>query len=74
MANMLLDIDDGLTGIGLVPTPVKLFGNGSELDDKVAREILGLGLTTFFSPQPKQGGLIVPHDDPGVRAPYKVTA
>src|SRR5271170_4629514 len=71
---MLLDIDDGLAGIGLVPAAVKLLGNGSKLDDEVAREVLGFGLATLLTPQPHECGFIMPHDDPGVRAADEVAA
>ena len=68
MADLPLDIGDDLPGIGLVPAPVKLLGDHPELDDEVAGEVLRLDLAAFFPPQPQQGGLVVAHDDPGVRA------
>ncbi len=39
-----------------------------ELDDKIAGEVFGLDFATFFPPKAKEGGLVVAHDDPGVRA------
>ena len=69
---MPLDIGDYLPRIGLVPTPVKVFGDDPELDDEVARQVLRLDLAAFFPPQPQQGGLVIAHDDPGVRAANEV--
>ena len=45
-----------------------------ELDDKVAGQVLWLDLAAFFAPKPQQGGLIVSHDDPGVRTADEVAA
>ena len=36
----LLHTPDGLAGVALVPTPVEVFGDGAELDDEVAGQIL----------------------------------
>ena len=46
----------------------------AELDDQVAGEVLGLDLAALFPPEPEQGGLVIAHDDPGVRAADKVPA
>ena len=37
MADMPLNIRDGLAGIGFVPTSVQIFGDPPELDDEIAR-------------------------------------
>ena len=42
--------------------------DAAELDDEVAGEVLGLDLAALLPPEPEQGGFVVPHDDPGVRA------
>ena len=55
-------------GIGLVPAPVKILGDHAELDDQIAGQVLGLDLTAFFPPEPKERILVIAHDDPGVRA------
>ena len=68
MPNLPLDIRDDLTCIGLVPAPVQLLSGQAELDDEVAREVLRLDLPAFFPPKPQQSVLVVPHDDPGIRA------
>ena len=73
MPDVRLHVRDDLPGIGLVPAPVQLLGHRSKLDDEVAGEVLRLGFAALLPPQPQQGGLVVAHDDPGVRAPYKVT-
>ena len=74
MEDLALDVGDDLTGIGLVPAPVKVFGDDPELDDEVAGQVLRLDLAAFFPPQPQQGGLIVAHNDPRVRAADEVAA
>src|SRR5262245_36047080 len=55
-------------GIALIPGPVELLGRPTELHHEIAREILRLGLAPFLAPQADQSGLIITHDDPGVRA------
>ena len=54
--------------IALVPGAIEVLGGGPELDDEVAGQVLRLGLAAFLAPEADQGGLIVAHDDPGVRA------
>ena len=68
MPDPLLDIDDRLAGVAFKPMPVEVFGNASELNDEVARQVLGLGLAALLPPKPEQGCLVGPHDDPGVGA------
>jgi hypothetical protein len=48
---MALNVGNDLSGIGLVPAPVQLFGHDPELDDEVTREVLRLGLTSLLPPQ-----------------------
>jgi hypothetical protein len=74
MANLSLYVGQHLAGIGLIPAPIKLLGSDTELDNQIARQILGLDLAPLFPPKAKEGRLIVAHDDPGVRAAYKVAA
>ena len=64
----MLDAFDGLPGIALVPEPVEVLGHEPQLDDQVAGEVLWLGLAPLLAPEPGEGGLVVPHDDAGVRA------
>jgi hypothetical protein len=71
MAGPLLHICNDPPRVGLVPAPVKLLGSEAELDDEVAGQVLRLNLAALFSPQPQQGGLVIAHDDPGVRTTYK---
>ena len=68
MKHLPLHLGDDLAGIALVPVPVEVLGHGAELDDQVVREVLGLDLAALFPPQAEQGGFVVAHDDPGVRA------
>ena len=63
-----------LAGIALVPVPVEVLGHGAELDDQVAGEVLRLDLAALLPPEPEQGGFIVAHDDPGVRAADEAAA
>ena len=74
MPDPTLNVRNDLLGIGLVPTPIKVLGHDAKLDDEVAGQVLGLNLAALFPPQPHQGGLIVAHDDPGVRAADEVAA
>ena len=68
MEHLPLHLGDDLAGIALVPVPVEVLGHGAELDDQVAGQVLGLDLAALLPPEPEQGGLVVAHDDPGVRA------
>ena len=68
MPDLPLDVRDDLPGIALVPAPIEVLGDQAELDDEVAGEVLRLDLAALFPPEPEQGGLVVAHDDPGVRA------
>ena len=65
---MLLGIGDGLTGVCFVPTPIQIFGDLPELDEKVVRQIFRFGFTALFPPQPQQRSFIFAHNDAGVRA------
>jgi len=47
MLNPPLDVDDDLPGIELIPAPVKVFGDGPKLDDKVPGEVLRFDLPRF---------------------------
>ena len=50
---------------------VEGFGDHPELDDEVAGEVLRLDLAALFPPQAEQRGLVIAHNDPGIRAAYK---
>ena len=71
MLHPALDVGEDLAGIAFVPAPVQGFGDDAKLDDEVAGEVLGLDLAPFFPPQAEQGGLVIAHDDAGVRAADK---
>ena len=58
----------GVAGVALVPAPVEVLGDGAELDDQVVGKVFGLDLPAFLAPQPNQTGLVIAHDDPGIRA------
>src|SRR6516164_5940748 len=74
MADLSLDVSKRLPGIGLVQPSVQIFGGNAKLDNEIVRKVFWLCFTTFFAPQPEQGGLIVPHDDPSVRAADEIAA
>ena len=63
-----LHVLDRVAGIALVPAPVEVLGDGAELDDQVVGQILRLDLAALLPPQPDERGLVIAHDDPGVRA------
>jgi hypothetical protein len=71
-----LDIGEHLASIGLIPpTPsVQVLSRDTKLDDEIARQVVGLDLATFLLPEPKEGSLIIAHDDPGVRTTDKIAA
>ena len=68
MLHPALDLGEDLAGVAFVPVPVEGLGHDPELDDEVAGEVLRLDLAALFPPQAEQGGLVIAHDDPGVRA------
>jgi hypothetical protein len=43
-------------------------GHDAKLDDEVSGEVLWLDLTALFTREADEGGLVVAHDGPGVRA------
>jgi hypothetical protein len=66
MPQPMLDAFDRLPGVALIPMSVEGFSHEPELDNKVAGQVLRLGLAPFLVLQADQGGFIVAHDDPGV--------
>ena len=70
----MLDAFDCLPSVALVPISVEGFGHQAELDDKVAGQVLRLGLAPFLAPQADQGRFITAHDDAGVRAADEIAA
>ena len=66
MPDALLDVDDRPAGVAFKPMPVEVFGDPPELDNEVSGQVLGLGLAAFLPPKPEQGGLVGPHNNPGV--------
>ena len=49
-------------------------GDQAELHGEVPREVLRLDLAALLSPQPDQRGLVITHNDAGVRAADEVAA
>ena len=58
MSDPLLDVGDHLAGVAFEPMTIEVFGDASELDNEVARQVLGLGLAAFLPPKPEQGGFV----------------
>src|SRR5262249_6628529 len=63
-----LYVGNDLPGIALEPMPIEGLGHEAKLDDEIVGEVLRLSLAAFLAPQPEQGSLVAPHDDPGVGA------
>src|SRR5262249_19868275 len=74
MPDLALHVSDLPAGVALVPGAIEFLSCPPELHDEVARQVLRLGLASFFAPQANQGGLVVAHDDPRVRAANERTA
>src|SRR5262249_8458248 len=74
MPDPALHVADRPAGVALIPGAIELLGRSPELHDEVAGQVLRLGLAPFFAPEPDQGGFIVAHDDPSVRAAEEETA
>ena len=68
MDNPPLHVGNDLAGIALIPAPIELLGDRAKLNDQVAGQVLGLDFAALFPPEAEQGGLVLAHDDPGVRA------
>ena len=68
MPDPALHVADLPAGVALVPGAIELLGCSPELHDQIAGEIVSLDLASLLAPKPDQGGFIVAHDDPGIRA------
>ena len=66
MADAALDVGDDLSGIGLIPAPIKVLGYRPELDEEIAGLVLWLHLAPLFLPKLDQRLCIIAHDDSGV--------
>jgi hypothetical protein len=73
MPDSALHILEGSTGIPFEPVTVKGLGHDPKLDDEVAGEVFGFGLTALLAPEPNQGCRVLTHDDPGIRPADKGT-
>jgi hypothetical protein len=73
MLDATLHACNHLAGIALEPAPVRFLGRSAELNNEVVREVLGFNFAALLAPQPKEGSLIVPHNDASVRAPDGLT-
>jgi hypothetical protein len=66
VTDVALNVSDHQTGIGLIPSAIKLFGGKPKLDHKIAGQVLRFDLAALFAPKPHQSGFVVAHDDPGI--------
>ena len=67
MVNPALQATDHLPGLALVPTPIELFGGLAELYRQIIGKVGWIDLAPLLPPQPNQRGLVVAHDDAGIR-------
>src|SRR5205807_8350368 len=72
MSDLFLNVDDHLSGIGLIPAPVQLLGRIAKLNHEIARQVLGLGFAALLPPEPNKGALVLAHNNVGVRSSYEV--
>jgi hypothetical protein len=50
MLNPPLDVLDGMAGVALIPAPIEILSNGTELHDQVVREVFRFGLAALLAP------------------------
>src|SRR5260221_2169035 len=62
-----LNVPERVSGISLVPMPIKGLGHDPELDDEIAGEVLGLDFAALLPPEAEQRIFIIAHDDAGIR-------
>ena len=51
MANDPLQVDDDLSGVGLVPPSIEVLGNCAKLDNEIAGQVARLNLAPLLLPQ-----------------------
>jgi hypothetical protein len=74
MTNAPLHIRQHLSGIGLIPPSVQFLSRDAKLYDEIAGQVLRLDLAPLLPPEAEEGGLVVAHDDPGVRTTNEIPA
>ena len=60
MLQSALHVLDGKAGVALIPAPVEVLGDRSELHDQIIGEIFRLDLAALLPPQPNQHRLVTP--------------
>src|SRR5437763_13922583 len=68
MPNPALDVPQRLPRIALEPLPIEGFGGDPQLNDEIAGQVFWFDFAPLFPPEPDQRGLILAHDNPGIRA------
>jgi len=71
MPDVLLNIDDFLTTLRLVPAPVQVLSHSAELNDEIARKVFWLSFAALLTPELQEGRLVDPMIISGVEAAYK---
>ena len=62
MTDLALNIRKNLTGVSLIPAPVQVLGREAQLDDEVARQVLGLDLASFLLPKTEECRFVAAQD------------
>ena len=66
-----LDIPDHQASVGFIPAPVQVLCYAAQLDDEVAREVLGFDFSAFLLPEAEKGRFIATHDHSRIGAADK---
>jgi hypothetical protein len=71
VSEVLLDVSDGAASIAFVPAPIQVLRDDPKLDEQISGQVLRLKLAALFAPKPNERGLIIAHDNAGVRTANK---
>ena len=74
MENAVLNTNDAMAGVALVPAPVQILCDHPKLDDELAGQVGTDSLAPLFFPELQQGFLVFAHDDAGIGAADKVSS
>jgi hypothetical protein len=55
VVDLALNGGKDLAGIRLIPAPIQVLGRYPELDNEIARKVLGLNFAPLFLPEPEEG-------------------
>ena len=74
MPDVLLHVGNDLAGISLIPAPIKVFGNRTQLDNEVCRTSPPAQSRRAFPSTAGSARVVITHDDPGIRTADEVAA